>query len=257
MRTCNPTRLPRAFSLIELLVVISIVAVLIALLLPALGQARASAMGVQCASLQRQLNGQLYQYSIDSDLWVLGPTSQPSYMLPSQPSNIVLWVPVLSYLGYVPGMHEGLPGRLRRNLYSPTEQELEFTRCPTQADARASSNTSYGLRTLGNSGATATISTLMHNLNTTKGLSNYGLLFDTVGGPTHVSYAGLEVFRINATSGERIHFRHLDAANVSFADGHTDSLNPDQLKSIEQVNEDLNGFGYVNQGFYDDTTPSD
>jgi len=62
------SRMPRrAFTLVELLVVISIIALLIAILLPALTQARESARTALCLSIQRQTHLAASLYGADND----------------------------------------------------------------------------------------------------------------------------------------------------------------------------------------------
>ena len=216
----------RYFTLIELLVVIAIIAILAAMLLPALNQARDRARTASCANQQKQLGVGFLQYAADFNDFM--PFAYPG------PGNgwRTWWQNVAPYVGYTDtGLENGQKLKLfqcpaKKNYLSVGETSLPAG-CVLDAGQKARYRTNYGFNvncSRNGVGGSETYQLLV-KLSQMRKTSQCAVMTDIMAleSPTSSEMSGYTwdtSWNFSEARVVYVDFRHAYGANVTFCDGH-------------------------------------
>ena len=202
MRSCSGAihRTKKGFTLIELLVVVAIIAILAAMLLPALSQAREKARQAACMNTLKQLGMLCIMYAQDYDGWI------GTY-------GVQRW------WTYIPGI---TPGRGYKNVSCPSGKR------PTN------NNYTYGLVYV-TAPAPYVASTAGRHFNRILNRPNpstYTFMADSALPGGHQSKHYYHHAKWNDIKKPRVCIRHSGHANVWFIDGHLESCSRIRLAEL-------------------------
>src|SRR6266404_240376 len=120
----------RGFTLIELLVVIAIIAILAALLLPALSRAKEAGRKTRCINHQKQMQLIALLYASDNGDWLVSPSPVPANIYYDPPPSIRPWVyPYWGAGGFITS--PSYMDNPRYSAFADYNRNLSLYKCPS------------------------------------------------------------------------------------------------------------------------------
>lgn len=224
------TRPVRAFTLVELLVVIGIIAVLIALLLPALIGAKKQAQKIACASNMRQIGLACLAYVAENRGCL--PIPEDWFEISSNPNTVVQQFQAI-YL-VTPGMADWTQGALWPFIPGSPDVRQRLFNCPTEGTEPHPGFDGMG-KLLGYANFDYTFSQQLCFATDTDGGPQFGIKLAQVIGAEHKMmimeslHAGEMESPPAAGSTSVLSGRHFQRSNIVYMDGHSELVNPGEF----------------------------